>query len=180
MENNFGIISRRYTLPNYVSVRAGLTLAPPRRRRRQILGFEPPHFLSTISAPQLTCIHSYTVYTTHHVVCRTQYAPNAYITLLQCHVIVRAGASPHSRATGAIFLYLTDRHTKCASILAYTHWSRPRASLLSLTPTPCLLTPYTHLGHRQLRQYQVYNRPFPVLDSCCVSSPPTTTLCVLR
>ena len=73
-----------------------------------------------------------------------------------------------------IWIYLTDRVdtyrivlnvSTCFYFSVYATISlEPRASLLSLTRAPCLLTPCTHLGHRQLRQYQVYNRPFLVLE----------------
>ena len=83
------------------------------------------------------------------------------------------------RATGAIFLYniciyLTDRVDTYRIVLnvstrfyfsVYATISLdPRASLLPLTRAPCLPTPCTHLGHSQLRQYQVYNPPFLVLE----------------
>ena len=72
-----------------------------------------------------------------------------------------------------ICIYLTDRidtsyHSKCFYMRFYfsvyaTISLEPRASLLSLTRAPCLLMPCTHIGHRQVQQYQIYNRPFIVL-----------------
>ena len=84
-----------------------------------------------------------------------------------------------------IWIYLTDRvdtyrivlnvSTRLYFSVYATISLEPRASLLCLTRSPCLLTPCTHLGHRQLRQYQVYNRPFLVLER---NRLPTTTLYV--
>ena len=100
------------------------------------------------------------------------------------NIIGRAGASPPSRATGAIFLYIyiyniymTDRvHTYRIvlnvstrfyfSVYTTFHWSLVRLAVFVTVNSraPCLLTPCTHLGHHQLRQCQVYNRPFLVLE----------------
>ena len=100
----------------------------------------------------------------------------SWCSLMMCNgsIIGRAGASPPSRATGAIFIYLTDCvHTYRIVLNVYPRFYfrvyatislEPSASLLYLNQAPCLLTPCTHLGRRQLRQYQVYNRPFLVLE----------------
>ena len=51
-----------------------------------------------------------------------------------------------------------------ASILAYTqqfHWSPVRLAVfvtVNNSRAPCLLTPYTHFGHRQLRPFLVLER----------------------
>ena len=90
---------------------------------------------------------------------------------LHCGLIGRAGASPPSRATGGFFsdgpCHIPYR-SKCfyirASILAYTqqfHWSRPVRLAVFVTVNsraPCLLTPYTHFDHRQLRPFLVLER----------------------
>ena len=90
-------------------------------------------------------------------------------------LIGRAGASPPSRATGLNFL--TDRvHTYRIVLNVSTRFYFSVCATISLELVRLavfvtvnsralgLLTPCTHLGHHQLRQCQVYNRPFLVLE----------------
>ena len=102
---------------------------------------------------------------------------------IHSNVIGRAGASPPSCATGLnflyryIYIYLTDRvHTYRIVLNVSTRFYFSVCATISLelvrlavfvtvnSRALCLLTPCTHLGHHQLRQCQVYNRPFLVLE----------------
>ena len=91
-------------------------------------------------------------------------------------LIGRAGASPPSRATGLNFLFLTHSvytyrivlnvSTRFYFSVYATISLAPRAScclcrgqLPSIMPSNAI-----YLGHRQLRQYQLYNPPFLVLE----------------
>ena len=105
-------------------------------------------------------------------------------------VIGRAGASPPSRATGAIFLYiwiyLTDRVDTYRIVLnvstrfyfsVYATISlEPRASL-TRAPVPSNAMPVI-VNSDNTRSTTDHSLCFNGINSCCVSPPPTTTLCV--
>ena len=59
-----------------------------------------------------------------------------------------------------------EPRASCCLCHGQFHWSLVRLAVFVTVNSraPCLVTPCTHLGHHQLRQCQVYNRSFLVLE----------------